>query len=252
MIQRYFLEVCYKGTAYAGFQVQHNARTVQGEMERALEIFLRRKVALTGSSRTDSGVHAKQNYFHFDYEGIFEKAWAYNINAILPADIAINSIKRVSSTAHCRFDATYREYRYLVYTRKDPFVAEQGYFFPYRVDYGAMSEAAETIKEYEDFEAFSKRNTQVKTFRCRVIESRWEECDGYYTYTVRANRFLRGMVRGLVGTMLQVGRGRMGLDEFTTILKGTGELRADFAVPGGGLCLVEVGFREGYFDGDEG
>lgn len=241
------MEVCYRGTGYAGFQVQENANTIQGEVERAMYIVLKRSIVLSGSSRTDSGVHARQNYFHFDYDGIFDLRWIYNLNAVLPPAIAIRSVRPVPLTAHCRFDAVYRRYSYLVYRYKDPFLQEVGYYFPYPVNLVLMNAAAEKVLKHSDFLAFSKRNTQVKTFQCRVTESRWVAEGMSYRYEVRANRFLRGMVRGLVGTMLQVGRGKISVETFGDILLSGDAARVDFAVPGQGLCLREVGFPDGYF-----
>lgn len=248
MSNRYFLELAYRGDAYAGFQVQENAHSVQGEVERALQIFFRGKISLTGSSRTDAGVHALQNYFHFDYEGEITERSVYNLNAILPMDVAIRSIRRVRENAHCRFDAQYRRYRYRVHTRKNPFVHGLSYYFPYTVDIEKMRHAAAMVCSNEDFELFSKRNTQVKTFRCSIYESEWRRDGDEIHYIVKANRFLRGMVRGLAGTMLQVGRGRMTVEEFGGLLAGRGTMaRVDFSVPGHGLWLEEVGFEEGYF-----
>jgi tRNA pseudouridine38-40 synthase len=246
-MSRYFLEVFYRGTRYAGFQVQDNAVTIQGELERALAIFFRKKVGLTGSSRTDAGVHAMQNYFHFDFDGQFSERWLYNINSLLPADIAVRSVRRVGDGAHCRFDAIWRQYRYLVYRAKDPFIREVGYYFPYRLDVAAMRESAEVVKQHSFFAAFSKRNTQVKTFECRIMESYWDGDGERMVYVVRANRFLRGMVRGLVGTMLQVGREKMGVEEFGKVIAAGDSSKVDFSVPGGGLCLERVEYGEGYF-----
>lgn len=247
-MSRYFIEVSYKGTAYAGFQVQDNAKTVQGEVEKALEIFLRERVECAGSSRTDSGVHALQNYFHFDYGKEIDERKVYNINALLPGDIAIKSLHKMGQDAHCRFDALWREYVYTIYGRKDPFIAEGGYFFPYRLNVEAMREAAAVVKEYKEFGAFSKRNSQVRTYTCDVTESSWEEVgDDVKKYRVRANRFLRGMVRGLVGTMLQVGREKISVGRFREIIEVGKQEDVDFSVPGSGLCLEKVEYGEGYF-----
>lgn len=246
-MSRYFIELSYKGTAYAGFQVQENALTVQEEVEKALKIFYKEKIELTGSSRTDTGVHALQNFFHFDFSGEVDDRNVYNINALLPGDIAIRRIMRVGDDAHCRFDAVARQYAYTTYTKKDPFIADVGYYFPYKVDFEAMQAAAEVVKGEKDFEAFSKRNTQVKTFVCRVMESEWIDEGERKIYRVKANRFLRGMVRGMVGTMLQVGRGRISVDRFKEIIEGKEQGEVDFSVPGSGLCLVRVEYGEGYF-----
>lgn len=246
-MSRYFIEVSYRGTAYAGFQVQHNANTVQAEVEKALLVLLREKVVLTGSSRTDTGVHALQNYFHFDFEGEIGEEKIYNVNALLPGDIAVKGLKRVHNDAHCRFDAKWRQYAYTIYAKKDPFLAERGYYFPYAVDFEAMERVAGVLKEYGDFEAFAKRNSQVKTYMCRILESGWRDDGDVKVYRVRANRFLRGMVRGLVGTMLQVGRGKMDEKKFREIIEGRKQGEVDFSVPGNGLCLERVEYGAGYF-----
>jgi tRNA pseudouridine38-40 synthase len=246
-MSRYFIELCYRGTAYAGFQVQENALTVQEEVEKALKIFYKEEIELTGSSRTDTGVHALQNYFHFDFEGEVDERKVYNINALLPGDIAIRRIVRMSDNAHCRFDAVWRQYAYTIYMKKDPFIADRAYYFPYRVDFDAMQEAAEVVKGVHAFEAFSKRNTQVKTFVCTILESRWIDEGDRKIYRVRANRFLRGMVRGMVGTMLQVGRGKISVGRFREIIEKKEQGEVDFSVPGHGLCLERVEYGEGYF-----
>lgn len=246
-MSRYFIEVSYKGAAYGGFQVQENAMTVQGAVEKAMGIFFRREIMLTGSSRTDTGVHAKQNYFHFDSDGEMDERWVYNLNALLPGDIAIRNIRRVADGAHCRFDAVWREYSYLVYRFKDPFISDAGYYYPYALEKEEMKRSAEVLKEYSMFGSFAKRNSQVKTFACRIMESEWMEEEGNMRYQVRANRFLRGMVRGLVGTMLQVGRGKISVEEFRDIIEGGDSSRVDFSVPGHGLCLEKVGYPAGYF-----
>jgi len=243
---RYFLEVAYKGTNYSGFQIQDNANSIQQEMERALAIYFRKSFALTGSSRTDGGVHALQNFFHFDFEGIIDPRVLYNINSLLPADIVLKNFHPVAPDAHCRFDAISREYRYYIYREKDPFLADRAYFFPYTLDRGKMEAAAALIPGYEDFTSFAKRNTQVKTFICSVSESSWGEENGSLVYRVKANRFLRGMVRGLVGTMLQVGRGKIGVEDFAGILRGRDNQLADFSAPGHGLFLYRVCFPVSY------
>jgi tRNA pseudouridine38-40 synthase len=246
-MSRYFIELCYRGTDYAGFQVQENALTVQEEVEKALRVFYRQDIALTGSSRTDTGVHALQNYFHFDFDGTVDERKVYNINALLPGDIAIRRIARVPEGAHCRFDAVARQYAYTIYMMKNPFIADRAYYFPYRVDFGAMKAAAEAIKGYSEFEAFSKRNTQVKTYVCRIMESEWIDEGERKIYRVKANRFLRGMVRGMVGTMLQVGRGKISVERFREIVERKEQQEVDFSVPGYGLCLERVEYAEGYF-----
>lgn len=240
---RYFLEVSYKGTNYAGFQVQKNANTVQAELGKALKTCLRTEVLLTGSSRTDTGVHALQNYFHFDFESTQKIDWdktAYRLNAILPADIVVKRISQVDDKAHCRFDARYRTYEYRIYQSKDPFLADRCYFYPYELDMGLLNEAASILKSYTNFEAFSKRNTQVKSFECELYTSEWITRDDLTIYRVSGNRFLRGMVKGLVGTMLKVGRKKTTISEFIKIIESKDSALVDFSVDAHGLTLVAV------------
>lgn len=243
---RYFLELAYKGTRYAGFQVQANAHTVQAEVERALRVLYREEIGCTGSSRTDAGVHAQQNFFHFDTEQEIPPGHVYKLNAILPPDIAIRSVRSMHADAHCRFDAISRSYRYQVYTRKDPFLDDRAWFYPFPLDEGVLRETAALVLGQTEFGAFAKRNSQVNNYRCRVMESRWESVAHGWVYHVRANRFLRGMVRGLVGTMVRAARGG-GVEGFREVMASGDNQRADFTAPGHGLMLVEVGYAEGYF-----
>lgn len=240
---RYFIEVSYKGTAYSGFQVQKNANSIQAEVEKALLIFYKQRFELTGSSRTDSGVHALQNYFHFDSE-INIKDDAYNLNSILPDDIVIKRVFSVDAAAHSRFDALSREYRYYIFNSKNPFLQDRACYFPYTLNIELMQQAALEILKYSDFTSFSKRNTQVKSFLCDIYESEWIEEPGILVYKIKANRFLRGMVKGLVGTMLQVGREKITLEEFKDIIRAKDCRRADFSVPSVGLFLYKVEFPD--------
>lgn len=206
---------------------------------------------LTGSSRTDAGVHATQNYFHFDTETPPSTADAakavYHLNAILPPDISISSIREVKENAHCRFDAISRTYIYTVYTKKDPFMDDRGYYCPFTLDTGLLGSAAEMIKSYTDFTSFSKKNTQAFTNLCTVNESRWAFEENRLFYTVTANRFLRGMVRGLTGTMLLVARGKYSLEHFRNMIESKDASATDFSVPGKGLILRRVLYPENIF-----
>jgi tRNA pseudouridine38-40 synthase len=266
---RYFIEVSYKGTAYSGFQIQKNGITIQSEVEKALTIYFKRPFSLTGSSRTDAGVHALQNFFHFDTEQplrgndnshqsqaskvssfaghlSIDKAGlgqaSYHLNAILPKDIVIKRIFQVDEDGHCRFDAISREYKYYIYWNKDPFLQDRAYYFPYHLDKGKLKEAATILLGNKDFTSFSKRNTQVNNFICTLQKSEWLTEDNRMHYCVKGNRFLRGMVKGLVGTMLKVGMGKISLDEFNTVITSKDCAQADFSVPSHALFLVEVGF----------
>jgi tRNA pseudouridine38-40 synthase len=241
---RYFIEVSYKGTAYSGFQVQKNANSIQAEIEKALSLFFKQAFSLTGSSRTDTGVHALQNYFHFDtVQPLAEKAgFIYNLNAILPLDIVIKRIFQVDENAHCRFDAVSREYNYFNYRDKNPFLEDRAYYFPYALDIDKLKKASELVLLNTDFTSFSKRNTQVKNFICGIKKSEWVQEKGTLVYQVESNRFLRGMVKGLVGTMLRVGTGKISLAGFDTIIKNGDCTKADFSVPPHALFLMKVAY----------
>lgn len=238
---RYFLELAYKGTAYHGFQIQDNAPTIQLAVEKALQTLFKAGIDLTGSSRTDAGVHALQNYFHFDTDLPINNKHLYNLNAILPDDIVIKSIKAVPDTAHSRFDALAREYHYYIYQQKNPFQKDRGWFYPFALDLSLLQQAADLLKQHTDFTSFAKRNAQVFTHNCTIHVSEWSiAADQQYRYRVQANRFLRGMVRGLVGTMLKVGRGQLSLDEFEKIILAKDCTKADFSTPAQGLFLAKV------------
>lgn len=241
---RYFIELSYKGTRYSGFQTQENALTVQEEVEKAFAVLHREPVQLTGSSRTDAGVHAKQNYFHFDFDRPVHPQFVYKMNAILPPDIVIHRVLETGPEAHARFDALSRVYEYSLYHFKDPFLADRAYYFPYRINLERMQEAAALLIQYTDFTSFSKRNTQVKTFQCRILLSEWVKREQCLVYRVEANRFLRGMVRGLTGTMLRVGTGKLSLDDFAAIIEARDCTRADFSVPAHGLTLLQVKYKD--------
>ena len=244
--KRYFLEVFYKGTNYSGFQLQENANSVQAEIEKAFHTLQKEAIQLTGASRTDAGVHALQNYFHFDYPGALHPQFLYKINAILPSDIGVRKVTGVRQDLHCRFDAISREYRYYVYRNKNPFLRDRAYYYPYTLNQQALTEAAKMLMEYHDFASFSKRNSQVKTFLCTIETSEWKFEDDALVYHVKANRFLRGMVRGLVGTMLQVGRGKTSLEAFREIILSKDCTKANFSVPAHGLFLVRVNYDMSY------
>lgn len=244
---RYFLEVAYMGTHYSGFQVQDHHRTIQSELTRSLEVLFRAPFALTGSSRTDAGVHALQNFFHVDTELELTDKHVYNLNAILLPDVAVKSIRRMPDEAHCRFDAIASAYRYHIYRHKDPFLKDRGWLYPYPLNKALLDEAAGVLMDYRDFTSFSKRNTQVKTFQCTIERSAWEAVDNGLVYRVKANRFLRGMVRGLVGTMLKVGREQISIDDFKQIIEARNCTLADFTTPPQGLFLEAVIYPDGYF-----
>lgn len=238
---RYFIEVSYKGTGYAGFQIQQNANSIQAEVERALKIYYRQQFSLTGSSRTDAGVHALQNFFQFDSESIIQDG-SYNLNAILPPDIVIKSIKEVSPSLHCRFSAISREYSYYIYHSKNPFLRHTAWFYPYPVDIELLQQAADELFKHTDFTSFSKLNSQTKTNLCQIKTSNWNFESDMLVYTVSSNRFLWGMVRALVATMLHVGRKKLSVNQFSQIIEAKNCTLADFSAPAHGLFLKKVMF----------
>ncbi|MEO6917407.1 MAG: tRNA pseudouridine synthase A [Chitinophagaceae bacterium] len=246
-MKRFFLEVAYKGTDFSGFQKQINGITIQGEIEKAIQILEKTAIELTGSSRTDAGVHALQNFFHFDFDGTLHTQFIYKMNAILPASIVLKSLREVTYDAHCRFQALGRQYRYRLYTQKNPFLKDTAYFFPYALDQEKLKKSADLIKSFVDFTSFSKQKTQVRNFDCQVKSSEWFFGENEFSYQVSANRFLRGMVKGLTGTMLQIGRGKLQISDLEKIFLTKKNSATDFSVPSHGLFLEEVLFPDSVY-----
>lgn len=246
MLRRYFIELSYLGTHYHGWQIQPNAVTIQQKINEALEILFKTDIMITGCGRTDTGVHAKEFYAHIDLD--FENVsfpidqLEYKLNSILADDISIHRIFEVEKNAHSRFDAIARTYEYHLTTRKDVFRKDLSYSLPFRnMDFGLMNKAAEIIREYEDFECFSKTGTDVNTFNCRISHAKWEETEkDYWVFTIRADRFLRNMVRAIVGTLLEVGRGQMSLEKLRKVIESKNRSNAGWSVPGKGLFLTRI------------
>jgi tRNA pseudouridine38-40 synthase len=239
---RYFLEVSYKGTNFNGFQIQNTGKTIQGEIQNALLKLFKDPIILTGSSRTDAGVHALQNYFHFDIEGAFPMEKVYNLNSMISPDIVIKRRVEVGAEAHARFDANTREYKYYIHQSKNPFIQDTSYYYPYTLDWDKLNAATALVLGRHDFSSFSKKNTQVNNHFCEIFKAKWYWENEQIVFNIRGNRFLRGMVRALVATMLKVGRGFFSLDEFKSILAAHDCSSADFSAPGKGLFLVEVAY----------
>lgn len=244
MMFRYFIEVAYMGTQYAGFQIQPNAITIQKKVQDALLTYFKYNISLVCSSRTDAGVHAFKNIFHFDSstfipESVTQKC-TYSINAILPNDIVLLNLYQVDSNMHARFSPVSRLYQYHIYQSKNPFYLNRAYFFPYKLNINLLNQAANCILENTDFSSFSKKNTQVYTNNCNIFQSQWSFQQNLLVYTVEGNRFLRGMVRGLVGTMLKVGTQKLSIQQFINIIKSNDQTKADFSTPPEGLYLVNV------------
>jgi tRNA pseudouridine38-40 synthase len=243
---RYFIEIAYDGTAFHGSQLQGETPTVQLEINKALSTLLRQEIISVGSSRTDEGVHALCSYYHFDTEEELHQHFQYKLNAILPATISVNKVFLSNDLEfNARFGALSRRYRYRIYNKKDPFKVNKALFYPLKLDTAILNETAAIIKEYTDFESFSKRNTQTFTFKCTIMQSYWEVHEDELHYVVEANRFLRGMVRGLVGTQLQIARGKQTVADFRNIIEAKDCTKAYFNVTGHGLYLENISYPEG-------
>lgn len=241
---RYFLKLSYRGTKYNGWQIQPNAPSVQQRIVDGLSMILRTPVEITGCGRTDTGVHARDYIAHFDYEGIFPDDFLKRINKQLPEDIVISAISEVSSTAHARFDATHRAYEYHIVLSKTPFDIDTAYHFPFAkdLDIEKLQAAAALLLGYEDFFPFCKTNTQVKTMRCQLYRSAWEidKEKGRMVFHIAANRFLRGMVRLIVGMCLNVATGKVTLKAVKNAMDTQTRLPKSLSVPPHGLYLVDI------------
>jgi len=250
-MQRYFLKLAYKGAAYHGWQFQPNAVTVQQVLENALSMFLHDSISLIGCGRTDTGVHARLFYAHFDAETVFDETLLVKrLNAFLHHDIFIYDCFKVPSTFHARFSALYRTYHYFITTRKDPF--QQEFTCPiYRpLDFEKMNQAAAILLEYTDFTSLSKTQTDTKTNNCNITKAVWEQTDTehIWVFKITANRFLRSMVRTVVGTLLDVGYGKISLEEFRNIIEAKDRQKAGDSVPAAALFLVDVEYPKWNFE----
>jgi tRNA pseudouridine38-40 synthase len=247
---RFFIEVGYNGTDLCGFQIQDGQETVQSVVSAALQTVIKEPIALTGSSRTDAGVHAKQNFFHFDTEQTITAKHIYSLNAILPPTVVIHHIYAVAPQAHARFDALSRTYTYTVTTKKDPFLIDKAWHFPFPVLLETLQAMALELINHQDFEAFSKKNAGNKTNICAIEISSWQTISpSIFTYTVKSNRFLRGMVRGLVGTMLRIARQSPSkveaVEAFKSVILSKDPSLCDFSTPAKGLVLETVAYPIG-------
>lgn len=248
-MQRYFIYLAYDGTNYHGWQIQPNGGSIQECLMKALSTFLRQNIEVIGAGRTDAGVHASLMVAHFDYEQELNVVQvAEKLNRMLPQDISIFEVKRVKPNAHARFDATARTYKYYITTHKYPFDRHYRYRIQAPLDFEKMNEAAKFLFEYTDFTSFSKLHTDVKTNNCRVIHAEWVQQDEYtWVFTIRADRFLRNMVRAVVGTLLEVGRGKMTLQGFRDVIEQKDRCKAGSSVPGNALFLVNVEYPQTIF-----
>ena len=242
---RYFLHLSYKGTKYHGWQIQPNAHTVQAEIQEGLSTILRKKVDIMGSGRTDTGVHAKVQVAHFDFDDLkVVDQLVYKLNGILPDDIAVMSCAQVKPEAHTRFDAIDRGYHYYINQKKSAFLTTESYYFSYDLDIEVMNLAASKLLGEQDFESFSKVKTEVNNFICNISSAKWFIENDQLVFHVRANRFLRGMVRALVGTLMLVGQNKLTVKEFVEVIKAKNRKAAGRAVPPHGLFLTEVNYPQ--------
>jgi tRNA pseudouridine38-40 synthase len=239
---RYFVWFSYDGTAYHGWQIQPNGNSVQEELQRALSTLLREEISVTGAGRTDAGVHARQMVAHFDFsEAIDLEQLAYKLNRILPCDIAVDRVELVDDDMHARFSATSRTYHYYIHTKKDPFSRPYSTELHYELDFDKMNEAGRILMTYDDFGAFCKSHSDVKTTLCRVTKAEWvQTSETSWYFEITANRFLRNMVRAVVGTLIDVGRGRLTLDDFRKVIEGKRRTAAGESMPANALFLENI------------
>ncbi len=243
---RYFIQLSYDGTNYHGWQIQDNALSVQEAVEKALAILVREKLEIVGAGRTDTGVHASFYIAHFDsnLENLSSESIIFKLNCLLPPDIAVQKIFPVKPDTHARFDATFREYKYYISRSKDPFTFRYAEKENRKLNLERMNEAAQTLFDYNDFTSFSKLGSDVKTNNCTIYKALWEEKGDQLVFTIRADRFLRNMVRAIVGTLLEVGLGKKSIDDFKAVIEKKNRSSAGASVAAKGLFLVEIGYPD--------
>lgn len=250
---RYFIQLAYNGTHYNGWQIQENTpHTVQQALQDKLSMILGETIEMTGCGRTDTGVHARDFFAHFDskHEDLAERKehFIYKFNQVLPGDIAIKDIHLMNDSAHSRFDALDRTYYYFLHQYKNPFLETSSYYYHHHLDFDLMNQAASFLLEAKDFTSFSKVNTQTKTNDCDVTEAQWVEMsEGEWVFIIKADRFLRNMVRAIVGTLLDVGRKKINLEEFKQIIEQKNRSEAGMSVPAHALYLVHITYPENIF-----
>lgn len=248
-MQRYFLQLSFKGTNYHGWQVQPNAISVQEVMEKTLTTVLREKISVVGAGRTDTGVHASFFVLHFDSNNheLDAQNMLFKLNNFLPQDIAIQKIQKVNNDAHARFSAISRTYQYFISTEKDPFFIDTAYFYSGKLDTIKMNDAAALLFNYEDFTSFSRLHTDVKTNNCKIYQANWIKNGEKLIFTIKADRFLRNMVRAIVGTLLEVGRGKLSIKEFKEVIEKKDRGAAGASAPAKGLFLTHIEYPEEIF-----
>ena len=245
---RYFIDLSYNGRAYHGWQTQPDVSTVQAELNHALTTVLRTSLECMGAGRTDTGVHSKQMIAHFDIDTMIDaKDLVYKLNVLLPKDIHINSIKEVHREIHARFNALSRTYVYKISRTKNAFKYQNEHTYTLPLDVDLMNKAAKILFEYTDFQCFSKVKTDVKTFECTLMEARWERDKNSLNFTIKADRFLRNMVRAIVGTMIEVGAKKRTLEEFHEIISSKNRSNAGTSAPAHGLYLINIEYPKSIY-----
>lgn len=242
---RYFIELSYNGKAYHGWQNQPNAISVQEVIEHALSKLLNSNIKIVGAGRTDAGVHAKQMFAHFDSDTKVDgDKLAFKLNAFLPKDIAIHNIFEVKPDTHARFHAKSRTYLYRIAIKKDAFNFDSAYLMKKTLTLDLMNEACEVLLGHKDFQCFSKTHTDVKTYYCDIMVANWERVDNEFHFTIKADRFLRNMVRAIVGTLINIGLGKITIEDLRTIIASKNRSEAGYSVPAHGLYLTRIEYPE--------
>lgn len=244
-MERYFIQLAYDGTNYHGWQVQPNASTVQAELEKVFSALLKEEIKFAGAGRTDTGVHASYFVAHIETEHKdleHREGFLFNVNKFLPDDIVVHRITRVNSELHARFSAKYRTYHYRINRSKALFNRAYNFYYYKELDMDLIRKACEILLSNTDFTSFSKLHTDAKTNECKIYHAKWEESDESYLFEIKADRFLRNMVRSIVGTLLDVGSGKTSIQEFQTIIEAKERGRAGMSAPAHGLFLVDIGY----------
>ena len=244
---RYFLEFSYAGTNYHGWQSQPNSISVQEIMENVLTTILKSSINLIAAGRTDTGVHARQMVAHFDFDTESHQKLVYQFNQFLPFDIVVHSLKQVKLNAHARFDAISRTYEYHISSQKTAFENDLHYQVNQNLDFDLMNTAAQILLDYQDFECFSKSKTDVKTFFCHISHAEWTNSEKGYTFTIKANRFLRNMVRSIVGTLIEIGLEKKKVEELHQIISNKKRSGAGYSVPALGLFLTKIEYPDNIY-----
>lgn len=250
MKNRYFIQLNYKGTNYHGWQIQPNAISVQEVITKAFSTILREEIEVTGAGRTDTGVHASFFIAHFDSQINnlhTDKKIIFKLNSFLPKDIAIQKISKVSNDAHARFDAKSRTYHYYIHQQKDPFLTESSYYFHHKIDIDLMNKACELLYQFTDFTSFSKLHTDVKTNNCVITNAIWKQDQHKLIFEITADRFLRNMVRAIVGTLIDVGKNKISLNDFIEIIESKNRSAAGVSAPAHGLFLSNIKYESKIF-----